>query len=116
MAFGATLMRFGDDRLHDVDRGAGQIQTGLARLLARTCGDDHHVGVTADLRIVGAVDRHGREEAGAVLHVEHFGFDALLCDVFQHDLTGDATFRRGEGEGGADGAGADDGKLCRLNW
>ncbi len=51
-----------------------------------------------------------------MLHVEHFRFDALLRDVLQDDRTGDAAFGGREGEGGADGAGADDGKLCRLNW
>ena len=64
-----------------------------------------HVGVAADLRIVGTVDGHGRVEAGAMLHVEHFGFHALLGDVFKHDLASDATLGSGEGEGGANGTG-----------
>lgn len=89
---------------------------GLARLLARACGDDDHVGVTADLRIVGAIDGHGRIEAGAVLHVEHFGLDAFLGDVFEHDLTCDATLSSSESESGADCAGTDDSELCGLDW
>ena len=101
--------------LQDVDGGADELEAGLARLLARTCGDDDHVGVTADLRIVGTVDGHGRVEAGAVLHVEHFGLDALLGDVFEHDLTGDTALGGGEGESGADCAGTDDSELCGLD-
>ena len=33
-----------------------------------------------------------------MLHVEHFGFHALLGDVFKHDLASDATLGSGEGE------------------
>ena len=67
-------------------------------------------------RIVGAVDGHGRVEAGAVLHVEHFGLDAFLGDVFEHDLASDATLGSGEGEGGANGTGTNNSKLRGLNW
>ena len=105
-----------NDGLEDVDGGTDQLEAGLARLLARACGDDDHVGVTADLRIVGAIDGHGRIEAGAVLHVEHFGLDAFLGDVFEHDLTCDATLSSSESESGADGAGTDDSELCGLDW
>ena len=104
-----------NDGLENVDGGTDQFETGLTRLLTRTCGDDDHVGVTADLRIVGAIDGHGRIEAGAVLHVEDFGFDMLLGDVFEDDLTGDTALGGGEGERGTDCAGTDDGELCGLN-
>ena len=105
-----------NDGLEDVDGGTDELETGLARLLARTCGDDDHVRVTADFRIVAACDGHGRIEAGAVLHVEHFGLDTFLGDVFEHDLTGDTALGGGEGESGADCAGTDDSELCGLDW
>ena len=84
-------------------------------LMTGTCGDDDHVGVTADLRVIGTVDGDGGVEAGAVLHVEDFGFDVLLGDVFEDDLTGDTALGGGEGERGTDCAGTDDGELCGLN-
>ena len=48
------------DGLEDVDGSANELKTRLTRLLTRTSGDDDHVGVAADLRIVGTVDGHGR--------------------------------------------------------
>lgn len=33
-----------------LDGGTDQFETGLTRLLTRTCGDDDHVGVAADFR------------------------------------------------------------------
>ena len=104
-----------DDRLQNLDGGADQLETGLSRLLARTCGDDDHIGVAANLRIVGTVDGHGRVEAGAVLHIEHFGLHALLGDIFEHDLAGNTTLGGCEGEGGTDCAGTDNSKLRGLN-
>ena len=104
-----------DDGLHDVDGRAGEVEAGLAGLLTCTCGDDDHVGVTADLRVIGTVDGDSGVEAGAVLHVEDFGFDVLLGDVFEDDLTGDTALGGGEGERGTDCAGTDDGELCGLN-
>ena len=101
------------DGLEDVDGSANELKTRLTRLLTRTSGDDDHVGVAADL--VGTVDGHGRVEAGAMLHVEHFGFHALLGDVFKHDLASDATLGSGEGEGGANGTGTNNSKLRGLN-
>ena len=92
-----------------------QLETGLSRLLARTCGDDDHIGVAANLRIVGTVDGHGRVQAGAVLHIEHFGLHALLGDIFEHDLAGNATLGGCEGEGGTDCAGTDNSKLRGLD-
>ena len=49
-----------------------------------------------------------------MLHVEHFGFHALLGDVFKHDLASDATLGSGEGEGGANGTGTNNSKLRGL--
>ncbi len=104
-----------NDGVEDLDGGADQLQTGLARLLARTRGDDDHIGVAADLRVVGTGDGHGRVEAGAVLHVEHLGLDAFLGDVLEHDLAGDATLGGRESERGTDSAGTDDSELRGLN-
>ena len=50
-----------------------------------------------------------------MLHVEHFGFHALLGDVFKHDLASDATLGSGEGGGGANGTGTNNSKLRGLN-
>ena len=112
----SNLHKTRNDGLEDIDGGTNQFETRLARLLTRTCGDDDHVGVAADFRIVGACDGHGRIEAGAVLHVEHFGFDTFLGDVFEHDLTCDATLSGSESESGADCTGTDDSELCGLDW
>ena len=87
-----------DDGLHDVDGRACKIEAGLARLLASARGDDDHVGVTADLNIVGTVDGDGRIEAGAVLHVEHLGLDTLLGDVLENDFARNATLGGREGK------------------
>ncbi len=50
-----------------------------------------------------------------MLHVKHFGFHALLGDVFKHDLASDATLGGGEGKGGANGTGTNNSKLRGLN-
>lgn len=114
MAFGATFIMFGM-----MDFMMLMVAPARSRRdwpgLTGTCGDDDHVGVTADLRVIGTVDGDGGVEAGAVLHVEDFGFDVLLGDVFEDDLTGDTALGGGEGERGTDCAGTDDGELCGLN-
>lgn len=51
-----------------------------------------------------------------MLHVEYFGFDAFLGNVFEHDLTCDATLSGSESESGADCTGTDDSELCGLDW
>ena len=101
--------------LENVDSGANELKTRLARLLARASGDDDHVGVAADLRIVGTGDGHSRVEAGAVLHVEHLGLHALLGDVLEHDLASDATLCSGKGKSRANGTGTNNSKLRGLN-
>ena len=104
-----------NDGLHDVDGCTGKIETGLPGLLTGACGDDDHVGVTADLHVVGTLQGDGREEAGAVLHIEHLGLDAVLGDVLEDDLSSHTALGGGEGQRGADGSGTDDGELCGLN-
>ena len=50
-----------------------------------------------------------------MLHVEHFGLDALEVDVLKHDLTGDTTLRSGKSGSGTNGAGTDNRKLRGAN-
>ena len=64
---------------------------------------------------MGTVDGVGGVGGGGVRHVGDVGFDRLVGDVFEDDLTGDTALGGGEGERGTDCAGTDDGELCGLN-
>ena len=87
------------DRLQNVGVHAREFEPGLARLLGRARGDDHHVGVFDHLDVAAALDARRRGELGAVVEVAHLGVGFGFVDVVESDLLSRAANQGGVGKG-----------------